>query len=69
MKHLWLAVLALAACVEEDAMAGTDWVLSSVDGQAVAYTATLNLGRTGPGDGASAMQSLFRRCGAEGAQL
>lgn len=47
MKHLWLAVLALAACVEKDAMAGTEWMLSAVDGQAVDYTATLSLAEPG----------------------
>ncbi|MES2432562.1 MAG: META domain-containing protein [Pseudomonadota bacterium] len=46
MKLLWMAVLMLAACVETG-RAGTDWVLASVDGTAVEYTATLSLGQPG----------------------
>ena len=47
MKYLWVAVLALAACVEEDKALGPDWMLSLVDGQAVDYTATLSLAEPG----------------------
>ena len=47
MKYLWVAVLALAACVEEDKAAGPDWMLSLVDGQTVDYTATLSLAESG----------------------
>ncbi|WP_054006933.1 META domain-containing protein [Cypionkella psychrotolerans] len=46
MKHLWMAALMLAACVETG-QAGTDWVLATVDGAAVDYTATLSLAEPG----------------------
>ncbi|WP_426032644.1 META domain-containing protein [Cypionkella sp. TWP1-2-1b2] len=46
MKHFWMAALMLAACVETG-QAGTDWVLASVDGAAVDYTATLSLAEPG----------------------
>lgn len=42
MKPVWMAALMLAACLETG-KAGTDWVLATVDGAAVGYTATLDL--------------------------
>lgn len=46
MKHVWMAALMLAACVETG-KANTEWVLASVDGAAVDYTATLSFAETG----------------------
>ena len=46
MKHVWMAALMLAACVEAG-KANTEWVLASVDGTAVDYTATLSLAEQG----------------------
>ena len=46
MKHIWMAALMLAACVETG-KANTEWVLASVDGTAVDYTATLSLAEEG----------------------
>lgn len=46
MKHIWMAALMLAACVETG-NANTEWVLASVDGAAVDYTATLSLAEQG----------------------
>ncbi|MFC3180989.1 META domain-containing protein [Cypionkella sinensis] len=46
MKHIWMAALMLAACVETG-KANTEWVLASIDGAAVDYTATLSLAEQG----------------------
>lgn len=46
MKPIWMAALMLAACVETG-KANTEWVLASVDGTAVDYTATLSLAEQG----------------------
>lgn len=66
MKHLWMAALMLAACVETG-QAGTDWVLASVDGAAVDYTATLSLAEAGRVTGQAPCNRYFADLTRDGA--
>lgn len=68
MKYLWLAVLALAACVETG-NAGTEWVLHSVDGQAVEYSATLSLAEPGRLTGQAPCNRYFADVTRDGANF
>ncbi|MEO5615710.1 MAG: META domain-containing protein [Cypionkella sp.] len=66
MKHLWMAALMLAACVEIG-QAGTDWVLATVDGAAVDYTATLSLAEPGLATGQAPCNRYFADVARDGA--
>ncbi|MDZ4311152.1 MAG: META domain-containing protein [Cypionkella sp.] len=69
MKYLWVAALALAACVEEDKAAGPDWMLSLVDGQAVDYTATLSLTEPGRVTGQAPCNRYFADLSRDGSSF
>ncbi|GLS86449.1 hypothetical protein GCM10010873_14230 [Cypionkella aquatica] len=65
MKVVWMAALMLAACVQTG-QAGTEWVLASVDGTAVAYTATLSLADPGRVTGQAPCNRYFAEVTREG---
>lgn len=66
MKHLWMAAQMLAACVETG-QAGIDWVLATVDGAAVDYTATLSLAEPGRVTGQAPCNRYFADVTRDGA--
>ena len=66
MKSLWMAALMLTACVETGS-AGTNWVLVSVDGVVVDYTATLSLAEPGRVTGQAPCNRYFADVSRDGA--